>query len=140
MTDFLFYFSAASVLPFWAAMILFPNSIKTEKLVGTNWIILPPVVCYLGLLLPNLPDALLIFTQPSPENLAVMMGLPWAAALFWAYAGAFDLFVGRWIFYNGREHKISHVLLAPLLFICILFGPLAFFLFALIRGWQAKSA
>lgn len=132
--DFLFHLSAVSVLPFWVLMILMPKSEFTTRVVQSPWIILPPTLCYLAFLLPNLPAALASFDGASPQSLAEMMAEPWAASLFWAYAGAFDLFVGRWIFFDARERGISIAYVSPLLFVCILFGPLAFFLYALTRA------
>jgi len=132
--DFLFHFSALLVTPFWLAMILFPKAGLTQKMVASPWIILPPIACYLIVLLPNFTAGLLIFKNPSPANLALTMGETWGATLFWAYAGAFDLFVGRCIFFDAKERGITHLLIAPILFICILFGPLAFAIYALVRA------
>ena len=72
--------------------------------------------------------------RTAAQSLAEMMAQPWAASLFWAYAGAFDLFVGRWIFLDARERGISVGYVSPLLFVCIFFGPLAFVLYALARA------
>jgi hypothetical protein len=63
-----------------------------------------------------------------------MMGEPWAASMFWAYAGASDLFVGRWIFFDTRERGINPWLVSPVLFVTIASGPLGFALYALIVG------
>lgn len=130
MMTFLFHFSAAVVLPFWGAMILFPKSERTEWMVRSPWIILPPVACYLAFILPNLGEALAAFGDPSPETLALMMAKPWAASLFWAYAGAFDLFVGRWMFFDARERGLNPWAVSPVLFLAIFFGPFAFALYA----------
>lgn len=134
-TDFLFHFSALSVLPFWGMMIFLPRSERTERIVRSSWIILPPVVCYTGLLIPNLSwEMTAFFSAPSAAGLARIMAEPWAAALFWAYAGAFDLFVGRWIFLDSRKRGIPHLLVAPILAVAILFGPVGFLLYALAAG------
>ena len=135
--DFLFHFSAISVLPFWGLMILLPKSNFSSRVVASPWIILPPTLCYLAFLIPNLPAAFASFENPSPQSLAGMMAQPWAASLFWAYAGAFDLFVGRWIFFDARERGISAGYTLPILLICIFFGPLAFPLYALARAANA---
>ena len=136
--DFLFHFSAISVLPFWALMILMPKSELTSRVVRSPWIILPPTLCYLAFLIPNLPAALASFESPSPQSLAEMMAQPWAASLFWAYAGAFDLFVGRWIFFDAHDRAISAVYVSPILFVCIFFGPLGFILYTLARTATAS--
>lgn len=131
MTTFLFHFSALIVLPFWVMMIFRPHLTLTEKMVRSPWIILPPIICYLAFLIPNLPQAMMLFQNPSPESLAKLMSEPWSASMFWAYAGAFDLFVGRWIFFDARKKEISHWVVSPILFVCIFFGPLAFAIYAI---------
>jgi len=134
---FLFHFSALSVLPFWAAMIVFPNAARTARLVASPFIGLPAALCYLALAAPHAAELAGIFALPSPEKLAGVMGQPWAASMYWAYAGAFDLFVGRWIHFDARERNIPHALVAPILFVCIFFGPLAFTIYAVTR-WARR--
>jgi hypothetical protein len=137
---FLFHFSALSVLPFWAAMILFPRARWTEKLVASPFIGLPAALCYLALAAPHAPELVKMFapSPPSPESLAVVMGQPWAASMFWAYAGAFDLFVGRWIHLDARERGLPHAVVGPILLVCVFFGPLAFVLYAIARAVHVK--
>ncbi len=125
----LFHFSAAVVLPFWAAMIFFPRASVTERMVRSPWIILPPVACYLAFWLPNLGALIAGFGEPSPESVAELMSQPWAASLFWTYAGAFDLFVGRWMFFDARKRGINPWWVSPSLFVAIFFGPVGFTLY-----------
>ena len=134
---FLFHFSALSVLPFWLLMIALPRATITERLVRSPWISVPPTLCYIGLLLMGAyawSDAVAVLASPSPEALGQMMAQPWAAGMFWAYAGAFDLFVGRWMFFDSRERGVPHVVLAPILFVAIFFGPVAFGMYAAACG------
>lgn len=138
MTDFFFHFSALSVLPFWVMMICFPNRNVTIKLAKSPYIILPPALCYLGLLLPNF--TLDFFVNPSPEKLAGFLSEPWAASLYWSYAGAFDLFVGRWIFFDAREREISHAMIFAPMLVCIFFGPLGLLMYFLTRLFQKREA
>ncbi len=137
--DILFHFSAIVVLPFWLMMIFFPHLPLTEKMVKSPLIILPPTICYLIFLLPNFSEAISSFQNPSPTSLAKLMSSTWSASLFWTYAGAFDLFVGRWIFFDARKKGINHWLVSPILLVCILFGPLAFSIYAIVRGVKAKT-
>ena len=125
----LFHGSAIAVLPFWLAMILFPRAAWTRRMVATPWIIVPPVACYVLLGMPHVSQLVAVFGQASPESLAAVMGEPWAASMFWAYAGAFDLFVGRWMFLDARERGIGPLWVSPVLFVTIFFGPLGFLLY-----------
>jgi hypothetical protein len=130
---FFFHFSALSVLPFWAGMILFPRSAWTARLVSSPFIGLPAALCYLALAGPHAAELVRIFGSPSPESLAGVMGQPWAASMFWAYAGAFDLFVGRWIHLDALGRSIPRWLVTPILFVTVFFGPLGFVLYGLCR-------
>lgn len=141
LSEFLFHFSAGVVLPFWAAMIFFPRAAITEKMVRSPWIILPPILCYAAFVLPHLPELMAVFAGPSPEVLAAVMAKPWAASLFWAYAGAFDLFVGRWIFFDARRREINPWSVSPSLAVAIFFGPIGFTLYGLtvlIHGLRSR--
>lgn len=131
--DVLFHFSAIIVLPFWVGMICFPRSIMTARLVRSPWIALPAAFCYLAFLLPHLPELLPFFASPSSQSMAVVMGKPWAASMFWTYAGAFDLFVGRWMYFDSRECGMSSWLVSPILLVSIFFGPLGFVLYATLK-------
>lgn len=114
-------------------MIFFPYWEWTQKIISSPWIILPAVLCYCGLLFSNLnKEDIKVFKNASPKSLAKIMQKPWAASLFWAYAGAFDLFIGRWIFLSSQENNISHLYIAPILFISIFFGPVGFLLFGIV--------
>jgi hypothetical protein len=134
MMHALFYFSAISVLPFWTAMIAFPRAPLTEKLVASPWIVLPAAFCYVAFAAPHAGELLGVFSSPSPESLASVMAQPWAASMFWAYAGAFDLFVGRWIYLDATERRIRHAFVAGPLAVCVLFGPVGFLLYAGVRA------
>lgn len=135
----LFHLSAGSVLPFWVAMILFPGATLTKTLVRSPWIILPPVLCYVAFGAPHAGELLAVFARPSPESLATVMAKPWAASMFWAYAGAFDLFVGRWIFLDAVERGIRHRWVAPALVVAVFFGPVGFLIYALVRVAHAPA-
>ncbi len=136
----LFYLSALSVLPFWAAMIFFPRARVTAKLVASPWIPLPAALAYLALAAPHTRELLGVFASPSPEALAEVMRAPWAASMYWAYAGAFDLFVGRWIHLDAQERGVRHALVAPILGISVFFGPLGYALYGVVRLFYGKRA
>lgn len=134
MMDFLFHFSAMAVVPFWLIMILFPNKDWAKKLIKSEWIIIAPVLCYTCLLIPNLSIELIsIFKETSPQALANIFSEPWAASLMWAYAGAFDLFVGRWIFFDSQERNIKHFYIVPILSVAVFFGPIGYLCYIILR-------
>jgi hypothetical protein len=64
LMPFRFHVSALVVLPFWFAMIVFPRAVRTERLVRSPWIILPPAACYLLLALPHAGEFAGVFVTP----------------------------------------------------------------------------
>ena len=80
----------------------------------------------------------MIFANPGSTALAEMTGTTWGASLFWAYAGAFDLFIGRWIYFDASERQMPSWLVSIILTVTILFGPLGFALYAVAR-WLKKD-
>jgi hypothetical protein len=52
---------------------------------------------------------------------------------------AFDLFVGRWIYLDSQERRISAWLVAPVLFLTLMLGPAGFLLYLAVRSAVATS-
>jgi hypothetical protein len=46
---------------------------------------------------------------------------------------AFDLFVGRWSWLDGRERGVPALVMAPVLLLTILLGPLGLMAYLLVR-------
>ncbi|GLI64650.1 hypothetical protein VaNZ11_007977, partial [Volvox africanus] len=58
-----------------------------------------------------------------------------AAALpCWVHFAAFDLWVGRWIAEDSVKRNVPHVLMAPCLFLTMMFGPAGLLLYHCIRA------
>jgi hypothetical protein len=71
--------------------------------------------------------------NPSLESMAAMLGTPQGALIAWAHFLAFDLFVGRWAWSEGRRLGISAWLTSPTLFLILVVGPIGLLLFLLLR-------
>ena len=61
------------------------------------------------------------------------LGEPAGATIGWVHFLAFDLFVGRWAYLDSRERSISAWLMAPVLFFTLMFGPMGFVLYLVLR-------
>ena len=126
----LFWGSAAYVLPFWILMILGPHWTMTQKAVASPWLgTVPPALCYVLIAALHARDLAAGDGFVSPAKLAAVMSNAWAANLFWTYAGAFDLFVGRWIHLDAKQRGISAFVVSPILFVGIFFGPIMLVLY-----------
>jgi hypothetical protein len=122
----------------WAMMIFLPNWEYTIKLLRTPFCLLPHLLLYTLSALPTYPSRLDLFIHPSINSTysSVLLGtesldLLVATHMLDLHLLTLNLFVGRWIFWEGRNN-LPHVLLAACLFLTMFSGPagLAFYLLA----------
>lgn len=105
MTATLFDLTFLLIAPFWLLMIFAPKWSWTQKIAESYLIVLPPVVIYVVLMIPVLPELLPLVTRPELGALAEFMSTPTGAALVWAHMIAWDLFVGRWMYLEGQPAR-----------------------------------
>lgn len=120
-------FSSANlfVLPFWGLMILVPNTNLARRVMSSLLPIMALATLYGGLFVTSLTavDGVEAFSNPnlSLADLASLFANSHVMATGWVHYLAFDLFVGRWIYWQGQERGIvtRHSLL-----LCLFAGPL----------------
>jgi Domain of unknown function (DUF4281) len=83
---------------------------------------------------PRLNSVLPLVLQPQPGEIAALLGTLYGATVSWAHFLAFDLFVGRWVYLDSRERKISSWYISPILFLVLMLGPLGLLLYLLTRS------
>lgn len=99
-------------------------------------VIVPAALLYVVLLISNLDLTLDFLAQLLPPTLAsvqALLGSTAGATIAWIHFGAFDLFVGRWVYVDSREEAISAWLVSPILAVVFLLGPLGFLLYLVAR-------
>jgi hypothetical protein len=127
--------------PFWALMILAPGWSVTRRVIGSPLIVVPPLVVYAAAVLPALSEVLPAVASPTLAGVAGLLGTPLGAAAGWAHFIGFDLFVGRWIYLDARERGLPHLLVvAPVLVLTILLGPLGMLTHLVARAIRQRSA
>ncbi|BDI34370.1 hypothetical protein CCAX7_64210 [Capsulimonas corticalis] len=137
------WFALASLLvaPFWALLIFAPRWRVTVKIAESPWIAAPAALAYLVLILPRIGAIAPTIMHPSLPGVAALLGSPVGAFLGWAHFLAFDLFMGRWIFLEARRDNLSSLLISPILYLTLMFGPIGFLTFlmlrAAVRSWRA---
>ena len=131
----LFSISNLLVLPFWLLMILLPRWRVTERVMASLWPLAPAALLYAALVLPNLPA----LSNPDLATMAALLGSPAGATVAWAHFLAFDLFVGRWIYWDGRRLKLSAWLVSPILFFVLMVGPLGLVLHLGVRMLKTRA-
>ena len=133
MTATLFDLTFLLIAPFWLLMIFAPKWSWTQKIAESYLIILPPVAIYIVLMIPVLPELIPLVTRPELGPLAEFMATDTGAALVWAHMIAWDLFVGRWMYLEGRRLNVHPLVMAPVLVITILLAPVGLPLFLIVR-------
>jgi hypothetical protein len=124
--------------PFWILMIVAPSWGWTSRIIGSPLIVLPPVLIYVVLVLPNLAEVLPAVSSPTLVGVQALLGTPTGAAISWAHFIAFDLFVGRWEYLDARRRGVHPLVMTPVLLLTILLAPLGMLVYLVIRAlpWQ----
>ncbi|SRR6266851_184388 len=135
----LFRLSNVLVLPFWALMILLPRWRWTTRVIRSPFVSGTPAALYAALVLPRLGEIWPAVSRPTLSGIAVLLGSPAGATIAWVHFLAFDLFVGRWIYLDSQERRVSAWLLAPVLFLTLMLGPAGFLFYVVVRPVLAVS-
>jgi hypothetical protein len=140
MTGTLFTLTFAVAAPFWALMILLPHWSWTARIVKSPLIVLPALVIYAVLVLPALGDVLPAVLSPTLGGVRGLLGTATGTAAAWAHMIAFDLFAGRWAWLDSRERKVPALVMAPVLVLTILLGPLGLASYLAVRAGRGRLA
>jgi hypothetical protein len=140
MTGALFTLTFAVAAPFWALMILLPSWTWTARIVRSPLIVLPVVVIYAAIVVPALGEFLPAVMSPSLGGVRNLLGTADGAAAAWAHLIAFDLFAGRWAWLDSREREVPALVMAAVLVLTILLGPLGLAAYLAARTRWARPA
>jgi hypothetical protein len=134
----IFRLSSLLVLPFWVLMILLPRWRWTPRILLSRLVIAPAAAAYAALALPRLAEIWPAVSRPTLDGVAALLGSPAGATIAWIHFLAFDLFVGRWIYFDSQERRISAWVTSPALFLTLMLGPVGFLLYVVIRSLIAR--
>jgi Domain of unknown function (DUF4281) len=138
--EILFKISGILVLPFWLLMIFAPNWQLTRRLTTSVWICAAPAVVYAALVTPRIAQILPVVASPELPDVMRLLGSDSGATIAWLHFLAFDLFVGRWAYQDSFERNISRLVMAPVLLLILLLGPIGMVLYLVIRTVASKHA
>jgi hypothetical protein len=138
--DAVFQTSNLLVMPFWALMILAPRWVWTRRIIGSPLIVLPAALLYAGLVLPGIAALLPALANPNLMGITALLGTPQGATIAWVHFLAFDLFVGRWAYLDGLKNGINVFVMAVVLFLILMFGPLGFAVYQGVRLFTSSRA
>ncbi|MGK7925739.1 MAG: ABA4-like family protein [Spirulina sp.] len=120
--DLLFNLANLFVIPFWLLMIFFPNWGISKKVMTSPLPYLVLIVLYIYLISGTLnEESVRALSNPKLADIVRLFGDEREAAAGWVHFLVMDLFVGRWIYWEGQNKKIftSHSLL-----LCLFVGPI----------------
>jgi len=135
----LFDLAFPPAVPFWALMILAPKWRWTERIMKSPWVPLLPLVCYFGLVLPHFGEWGRAMLRPDLGVLQALLATPWGTGLVWAHLIAFDLFIARWMYFEGRSREISPWIVSPILVLTIFLSPFGLVAFLVVRAIRIRS-
>ncbi|MCM1982781.1 ABA4-like family protein [Lyngbya confervoides] len=120
-------FSGANlfVLPFWTLMIFFPRWDWTKRIMGSFIPFALLSLVYLVLFVASLtPETAQMLANPTLKDVAAVFAKPPVAATGWVHFLVMDLFVGRWIYWEGQRTDTWTV---HSLALCLFAGPMGLF-------------
>ena len=131
----LFSISNMLVLPFWLIMIAPWRWAWAVRIIRSPAIAVPPALVYAAVIVPILAAAGpgLVSAFGSLPGVIGLLSTPAGALVGWVHFLAFDLFVGRWAYLDALERGVSPWLMAPVLLLIFMFGPLGLLLYLAVR-------
>lgn len=110
------------ILPFWALMIILPNWKFTRRIMESYIPFVPLAGAYLYLFITSItPENAQALSNPQLADIARFFADEKAAATGWIHFLVMDLFVGRWIYWQGQTTGIWTI---HSLVLCLFAGPL----------------
>ncbi|MEL6580655.1 MAG: ABA4-like family protein [Cyanobacteria bacterium J06621_12] len=117
----LFIISNIYAMFFWFFMIVLPKRKITQKIFSSFWLFIPLILLYIYYLSVSFNIELIeILRDFKLENVARLFSREGVAGGGWTHFLAVDLFLGRWIYWQGQEKNIWT---AHSLIMCLFFGP-----------------
>jgi hypothetical protein len=137
----IFSLCSLAVVPLWFLMIVAPRWRWTTRVVSQPWAYAPLAVVYAILVLPRFGEiASVVVGNPGPQTVGDLLATPSGATIAWVHFLAFDVFVGRWAYLDSRARGVHALVMAPILLLTFLFGPMGFLAYLLARTLTRSSS
>ncbi|MBE9116023.1 DUF4281 domain-containing protein [Lusitaniella coriacea LEGE 07157] len=123
------------ILPFWTLMIFLPQWGITKKVMESYLPFIPLIVLYIYFLTGTLnAESAQALANPQLADIARFFGEEGAAATGWAHFLVMDLFVGRWIYWEGQR---TGVWTMHSIVLCLFAGPVGL-LSHILTAWTTQ--
>ncbi len=133
MVETVFSASFLLVLPFWLLMVFLPTWSGTQRVMRSPLSVAPAALLYTALVAPRVPEVLAGVASPELGGVAALLGSPAGATIGWVHFLTFDLFVARWAYLDSRERSVNPFVMAPVLFVTLMLGPVGFLAYLFLR-------
>lgn len=130
------------ILPAWALLIAAPKLPFTQTAVQacTLTVCVLNVLALAAVMMDNSGDGINVGDFLSYEGVARLFKRDQIVLPIWAHLGSFDLWTGRWIAEDAASRRIPQLVMAPILFINMLLGPVGLVSYMPIRSlWSVKA-
>lgn len=135
-TSQLFDFANVFVLPFWLLMIVLPKWQITQKVMESYLPFVALAGLYIYLFIGSIePESAQALANPTLEVIAEFFSTEQVAATGWVHFLAFDLFVGRWIYWQGQKTGVWTI---HSLSLCLFAGPMGL-LSHIVTAWITEK-
>ena len=115
----------------WLLMMVLPKTDITKTVINSNVFPLTLALVYAFYIFTNLGKSGGNFmTLAGVEKLFSKREVLLAG---WVHYLVFDLFVGAWEWRDALQHNISHWILVPCLLLTLMFGPVGFLVYFMVR-------
>ncbi len=130
--DLVFNLANVFVLPFWALMVLLPNWGITRKVMESYLPFIILAIVYIYFFSLNLDaESIEALSNPTLTNLAKAFSTETVIAAGWTHYLVMDLFVGRWIYWEGQKTGVWTI---HSIILCLFAGPIGL-LSHLVTAW-----
>jgi hypothetical protein len=143
--SFMFWLSTISVLPFWLLIIFLPRWPLTRRVMKSLLPVLLPAslhTAFVVMLLssrPDLKDDYSSLFPLTPGKVIAKMTERDIATASWLHMLPGDLMMGRWMYFDSQEQRLSHWLMVPALSLTLSSGPIGFVLYLIVRALHSLA-
>jgi hypothetical protein len=124
--------------PFWALMILLPTWKWTRRIAGSPLIAVPSLIVYFVAVAPILGSFAAEMFSPDRAGVQAILSTVDGTTLVWCHLIAFDLFIGAWMYRDGRRLGIHPLIVSPILFLTIFLSPFGLTIYLVVRTVRAR--
>ncbi len=134
--NLLFNIANIFVLPFWVLMIVLPNWGVTQKVMKSYLPFIPLAGLYIYLFIISLsPESAQVLANPQLPELAQVFSDEKVTFTGWVHFIILDLFVGRYIYWQGQKEKVWTI---HSLILCLFAGPIGLLSHIITSSLQSK--